>query len=133
MTIRWNFGEDEFRKAVEGIEKQDDSEDFLGNLYIGDLCFDLVLRDHEGDTGVVLDADLYVGGVDTGYGYTRTNQLPYDERDGFVVMNKSHFWKIGGLDNFRRHLFGAAMQFVNDSGDTQLMEKMNGASLFDWS
>lgn len=51
----------------------------VGNCRVGDLCFDLVVRDYDGN--MHLAYDLYVGGVDTGYGYGRNN-YPYDYDDG---------------------------------------------------
>ena len=41
MITKWNFDEDDFKNAVDGIKKQDTEGDFLGNLLIGHLSFDL--------------------------------------------------------------------------------------------
>lgn len=41
---------------------------YYGSVYCGELCFDLVVYDV--DDRLFLFADLYVGGEDTGYGYS---------------------------------------------------------------
>lgn len=56
------------------------SMDSIGQCRVGDLCYDLINRDYC-ENGFYLDYDLYVGGVDFGYGYT-SNGYPYDYADG---------------------------------------------------
>lgn len=56
----------------------------VGFCRIGDLCFDLVIRDYrlEADKPrLYLTYDLYVGGIDSGYGYGE-DDYPYDYADG---------------------------------------------------
>lgn len=52
---------------------------FVGAVRIGDLCFDLVTRDFGGGE-ITLSYDLYIGGVDDGYGCK--NGYPYTFGDG---------------------------------------------------
>lgn len=56
----------------------------VGNCRIGDLCFDLVIRDYRqvnNKSKLYLTYDLYVGGIDSGYGYGKDG-YPYDYADG---------------------------------------------------
>ena len=70
--------------SVENTPKQDLIDDFVGSVRVGDLCFDLVLRQYASDE-LMLTYDLYVGGVDDGYGYSNRfgeKDYPYTEADG---------------------------------------------------
>lgn len=61
------------------------SDDYVGCVRVGNLCFDLLMRFNE-DEKWQLSYDLYVGGVDTGYGYSGRNSkipnYPYDYAEG---------------------------------------------------
>ena len=56
------------------------ADEYVGCVRVGNLCFDLLVRFDE-DNKWWLSYDLYVGGVDTGYGYAESN-YPYDYADG---------------------------------------------------
>lgn len=65
--------------------------DYLGCCRIGDVCFDLVTRasGHFNAEGLwytdtyYLEYDLYVGGIDDGYGYSKIDDgYPYTYKDG---------------------------------------------------
>ena len=61
--------------------------DYVGAARVGDVCFDLVVRDrrneeefpedagldHNGRQPIYFDFDVYVGGIDDGYGYSDRN------------------------------------------------------------
>ena len=90
--------------------------------------------DYQDNTGVVLDGDLYVGGVDTGYANTSTNNLPYDCVSGIQVLNKENVDEFKTFAEFKEYLLKKAIDFVNQSKNNKiLIEKMNMESLFDWS
>lgn len=56
--------------------------DYVGCVRVGELCFDFVYRyDGEQET---LDYDMYLGGVDTGYGYSKIDGTPYTEGGGGI-------------------------------------------------
>lgn len=55
--------------------------EYVGCVRVGELCFDLVVRSTHIEGRLVLDYDLYIGGVDSGYGYTKDG-YPYDEGGG---------------------------------------------------
>ena len=56
------------------------SEDFIGCVRVGDLCFDLLIS-YNLQGKMFMAYDLYVGGVDTGYGYSVAG-YPYDYAGG---------------------------------------------------
>ena len=81
MNFDWtNFTENDFVDYCARVENgMVYGDDYHGCVRIGDLCFDLVTRSHEKGK-LWLSYDLYVGGVDTGYGYS--DDYPYDYAEG---------------------------------------------------
>jgi hypothetical protein len=88
MKFDWtNFTEVDFvnycAKAENGAMAPDD---YVGCVRVGDLCFDLLARMDDNCEKWHLSYDLYVGGVDTGYGYSDRNSefknYPYDYAEG---------------------------------------------------
>jgi len=58
------------------------ADDFIGAVRVGELCFDFVTREYDAGK-LVLTFDLYVGGIDSGYGYSRIEDgYPYDYAEG---------------------------------------------------
>ena len=65
------------------------TDNYIGSARTGDICFDFVVRDDRTDDDpneIYLNIDLYVGGIDSGYGYSDRNHetpnYPYDYREG---------------------------------------------------
>ena len=59
--------------------------DFVGSVRIGNLCFDVLVGEDD-NGGACVYYDLYVGGVDTGYGYSNPNKfdpLNYNGQDDY--------------------------------------------------
>ena len=54
-------------------------DDYIGCVRAGNLCFDLMVGLN--NDKMYLSYDLYVGGVDSGYGYT-VDGYPYDYAEG---------------------------------------------------
>ena len=100
-TFDWsNFTKEDFVDYCAKIENnQLLADDYVGCVRVGDLCFDLVLRlypataeeedayyDSPEANKLILTYDLYVGGVDSGYGYSdrdkSTPNYPYDFAEG---------------------------------------------------
>lgn len=83
----FNYGE----KMKDEVEYGDE---YVGCVRIGDLCFDLLIRlDDNGNK--IFTYDLYVGGVDTGYGYSNPNKFNkelYNPEDDYP------YDYVGGLD-----------------------------------
>lgn len=91
MIFNWDeFTEIDFVDYCSKIENEMlYADDYVGAIRIGEICCDFVLRELE--TGILtLTYDVYVGGVDTGYGYsardalktgkyTNKNDVPADE------------------------------------------------------
>jgi hypothetical protein len=88
MMFYWtNFTEVDFAKYCGKAESAKmGPDDYVGCVRVGDLCFDLVARMDDNCEKWYLSYDLYVGGVDTGYGYSDRNRdfpsYPYDYADG---------------------------------------------------
>ena len=77
-----SFTEKDFEEA-KAKARGDFADWYVGAARVGDLCFDFVLRDYGEDANrgaLSLDYDLYVGGIDDGYG--ERNGYPYTEADG---------------------------------------------------
>lgn len=79
----WEFDAAAFENYCAKIESGDlFADEYVGCVRVGELCFDLVLRELEKDR-LTLTFDLYVGGVNSGYGYSKIEpEYPYDEADG---------------------------------------------------
>ena len=74
MKFDWRaFTESDFNKY---IKDPDNYDDYIGAVYVGDICIDLLIQDDD-----TLIYDFYVAHEDTGYG-CKNNVLPYDYADG---------------------------------------------------
>ena len=62
------------------------TDTWVGNVRVGDICFDLVFRCFDADMPLTLTYDAYVGGIDDGYGYGE-NGYPYTEADGGTLCD----------------------------------------------
>lgn len=83
---RFHF-DDKFQKtALREMTKATLDRDYIpdGGLTIGcartgDVCFDINLRDYRNETGdsddIYLSCDLYIGGIDDGYGYSAEDAM----------------------------------------------------------
>lgn len=82
MKFDWtNFTNIDFTNYCAKVENNMiTSEDYIGCVRVGNLCFDLLI-DWDQHGKMFLVYDLYVGGVDTGYGYT-VSDYPYDYAEG---------------------------------------------------
>ena len=69
MNFVWDFSKEAFEKC-----KTENAGDFVGNVRTGNLCIDLIQDEYDGS----IWADCYVGGVDSGYGYSNEDNYPYD-------------------------------------------------------
>ena len=73
MTFKWKLEPEFTRYKAEQhkYKKESDDGEYVGHVRVGNLCFDIT------SWGNHLWFDLYVGGIDTGYGYGADN-YPYD-------------------------------------------------------
>lgn len=84
MRFYWNdFTEQDFVNYCTKMENNMlYADDYIGAVRVGDLCFDLVLRSYDESKSLILTYDLYIGGVDNGYGYGKKDNYPYDYAEG---------------------------------------------------
>ena len=124
MKFNWDgFIEEDFANYCATIENEKMFDnDSVGCIRIGDLCFDLVLREYNNE--FVLDYDLYVGGVDDGYGYGKDN-YPYTEggggtfEDSLISMSYDDFVKQA------EEAFTDYIYHSNYSAEYNLVDKAN--------
>lgn len=77
MNFSWkHFTKDQF-EYMKGAAVND----YVGAVHVGDICIDLLC---DSGTGKMI-CDFYVLHEDTGYGNTKTKQIPYDYAEGFEV------------------------------------------------
>lgn len=82
-----DFDEKTYNDCVKSAHAKDISTiDYVGAVHVGDLCFDLSLIDRTDTEPLYIQYDLYVGGVDSGYGYSESG-YPYDYFDGGCFYN----------------------------------------------
>ena len=76
MEFKWNLLPEfsEYKKGQKSYKKESETGEYVGAVRFGNLCYDIF------NWGNHLWFDLYVGGVDTGYGYG-ADRYPYDYCD----------------------------------------------------
>lgn len=87
MKLVWYLKKEEyekFQKEQQNFDGSDNGErEYIGSVRTGELCFDIL------SCGDKLFFDLYVGGVNTGYGYSYKPEFqnyPYDYCDVFSFV-----------------------------------------------
>ena len=88
---------------------------FVGCVRVGELCFDLVLRDY-GEPKPSLDYDLYVGGIDDGYGYGK-DCYPYTYAEGGMLQTCADY------DTFKATAEQEFVNYINSYGAYDLPTK----------
>ena len=130
MKYRWNISEIDWTDYCARSENEMiENGDYVGCCRIGDLCFDIVLREY--DEACTLDYDLYVGGVDSRYGYSVFSAMesgkyksedevpdkecyPYDYYGG-GSFDDSCIWMR--FDEFKRIAERRFDEFIEDCSD----------------
>lgn len=90
MEFCWDkFTKEQYEQVLKKFDSLD-TGDCVGYVHVGDICIDLVTGSVDGneEEGLVvnaLSADYYVLHEDTGYGYTKEGDIPYDYADGHVL------------------------------------------------
>lgn len=101
MKFLWMMSEKDYKDYRKHQHEFDDKEiegTYIGALRAGDLCFDIL------NWGNHLWFDLYVGGVDTGYGYSSKEGFkgyPYDFCDSVSFCNKTDVQNIS-FEDFKK-------------------------------
>ena len=98
------------------------TDDYLGSARTGDICFDFVVRDDrtaDDPNEIYLNIDLYVGGIDSGYGYSDRNpetpNYPYDYREGCGGLLKDYLGL--SLDELVKKLEAEMTEYLNGIKD----------------
>ena len=124
MKFNWKgFTEEDFVNYCATIENnQMFDNDFVGRVTVGDLCFDFIVR--EDNDELVLDYDLYIGGIDDGYGYGKGN-YPYTEGGGGRFANSLIFMSYNDFVKQAEELLTDYIYNSNYSTKYNLIEKAN--------
>lgn len=91
------------------------AEELVGKVYVGKLCFDIMIECTYSDIYTArgrgltarLYAQLYAGGIDTGYGYTST-LYPYDYVDEADIDMSEVYTK----KKFKKRLTGCIEELI---------------------
>lgn len=115
---KFDFVWDADAKAVFHVWQKGKVSDYMFSVRVGDLCFDLkASEDDDPDCPAVYD--LYVGGVDDGYGYSRTKPgYPYTYYDGGVFRENA---LAMSFDEFKKCAEAEFTEFISFSDN--LVEK----------
>ena len=119
------FDLDRFEIALRKMSERRFSDWCVGCVRVGVLCFDLVLRDYGADA-LTLDYDLYVGGVDDGYGYA-DGHYPYTYAEGGSLMvpptAEGRRALIYMYEDFKSSAEKVFTEYINDYGMYDLPAK----------
>ena len=100
------------KNATSKLDHNDfsDCSDFRGCVRVGDLCFDIVMRD-SGAEHPALTYDLYAGHIDSGYGYSCRSdvEVPYDYIDGWDFDSD---WVEISYDEFKNKAEKELTEFI---------------------
>ena len=79
MKFNWDgFTKEKYTEMVNEFG----ADNYYGNIIIGDLCFDIVIRYYTYNVPTIT-LDCYVANEDTGYGYR--DGMAYDYADGTYI------------------------------------------------
>ena len=129
--FKWDMTEKQFDKLKIAIRNLKDSDGCYGNIYIGNYCIDITLCSD------YINLDFYHIGIDSGYGYTKRKQTPYDFEDGINVGIKPTNILELSFNNFKLKLEQMIIKEFNSDikrfCDKQFLEKEVFCELADWS
>lgn len=103
------------------------TDDYVGCVRVGNLCFDLLIRFDDNNKSY-LSYDLYVGGVDSGYGYSsrndKTEEYPYDYADGGMFEDRMIWMTYEEFQKYAEYEFEKYINTHNYS-EASLVDKAN--------
>lgn len=120
---KWIWENEQIKEFLETISKDRDDMpmDFIGEVRAGNICFDMVEREAEGK--YYLWADLYVGGIDSGYGL---NNYPYDFIDDIDYIWETEALKELSVEKFKEQVEKKLTELINNSdSEYHLTDKAN--------
>lgn len=124
MKFNWEgFTEEDFVNYCATIEnnKMFDN-DYVGCVTVGVLCFDFIVMEYNDE--LVLNYDLYIGGIDDGYGYGKDN-YPYTEGGGGRFENSLIFMSYNNFVKQAEELLTDYIYNSNYSTKYNLIERAN--------
>lgn len=124
MKFNWNgFTEEDFVDYCAKMENDQVYDgDCVGCVAVGDLCFDLIVRENGNE--LVLDYDLYIGGIDDGYSYGKDN-YPYTEGGGGSFEETMISYTYGAFVKLAEFKFQDFIMYSYMSNEYDLIEKAN--------
>ena len=115
MKFAWDLSEkyfDEYKNHQQEFkDKEEEDRTYIGSVRTGDLCFDIM------NWGSHLWFDLYVGGVDTGYGYSDKEGYkgdPSDDCDAARVRYNRDVSDIS-LQEFKKELSEKIIKHLSEN------------------
>ena len=128
MKLNWTCNKEELKKYFKNRNnnKAEEDSDYIINIRAGVLCYDLIERYIDGI--FYLYAELYVGGIDSGYGYVDrdTKRYPYDYCDSGCC-----YWKV---DDFKNKDINTILEIIESDITERIIQSdniYNGKSLIE--
>ena len=105
---------------LEKVRNNKDCEEYgnIVSIRSGALCFDLVEKKVEND--FYLYAYLYVGGIDTGYGYSRLLEIEGDEYPYDYYEEGGADWRV---DKIANEDADSILKIIEKELETKITEK----------
>ena len=118
MNYFWKFSREEYKAYLEKLNTMDCDSDYLGSVYIGDICIDFVCH---AEFIEQLYLDFYVLHENTGYGYTKNN-IPYDYAEGIIIDTPYNL----SYDQFKEKVERLCKDYIFDyKGHYSLLDHIN--------
>ena len=117
----WDFSEDTFERC-----KTENAYDFVGNVRVGNICFDIMQLDDDASLWV----DCYVGGVDSGYGYGE-DMYPYDYVNSVGTVISRALYENMSRDQFVEYVEKELTKEINDAKTYECWETKETINLID--
>lgn len=141
MEFNWNKGNGLTAEKWNDVRNNPGYHDYIGNVRVGDLCFDIRIEDTDnyGVDEPIIVYDLFVGGVDDGYGYSsleatnsgeysNKNDVPIDKLYPYTCGDGGAFGKTEDLfrydyDEFVRVAEKELTDFIMENGSFRYGDK----------
>lgn len=120
MDFNWErFTKEQYEKVV-----KESLSDYVGAVHVGDICIDLL---NDPELGKIF-FDCYVLHEETGYGYTKEGDIPYDYADGGEI-------NVGGAqyEEFKAKAEKLFSDYISGyKGSYSLVEHANRPLVLNW-
>lgn len=131
-NVRWNLNEEDFQRALTGVKNNliNGGLDYIGSFEVGALSIEFILRCY--DDNIQLDYDVYVGGIDEGYGYTESNK-PYDFCEGGMMIDKNNINVFLNFEVFKKLALKEINNYIQNSKYNVVLIEKSEEEFFDWN